>query len=184
MARTHGCDRLQERGACESQLVHGRTRHRCRCRCRRHTREILATAQKEKREFPSGPTLTARQMVAGVKQLARDWKYDVVSIRYPGVALHNRVIVEPRNLGTGSVGFDFRRAFGRPVRVLNDAAMQAVGGYKHGEILFPGLGTGLEQAVATSSASSLPDSFRPAPARGSSLNASSRFPSTNRRLVR
>jgi polyphosphate glucokinase len=105
--------------------------------------KILATGQKEKREFVSGPTLTARQMVAAVKRLARDWKYDVVSIGYPGVVLHNRVIAEPYNLGSGWVRFDFRRAFGCPVRVLNDAAMQALGSYKRGKMLFLGLGTGL-----------------------------------------
>jgi polyphosphate glucokinase len=105
--------------------------------------KILATGQKEKREFSSGPTLTARQMVAKVKQLARNWKYDVVSIGYPGVVLHNRVIAEPHNLGSGWVGFDFARAFRRPVRVFNDAAMQALGSYKHGKMLFLGLGTGL-----------------------------------------
>ncbi len=105
--------------------------------------KILATGQKEKREFRSSPTLTARQMVAGVKQLARDWKYDVVSIGYPGVVLNNRVIAEPHNLGSGWVGFDFARAFRCPVRVLNDAAMQALGSYKRGKMLFLGLGTGL-----------------------------------------
>ncbi len=105
--------------------------------------KILATGQKEKREFPSGPTLTARQMVTRVKQLARNWKYDVVSIGYPGVVLHNRVIAEPHNLGSGWVGFDFGRAFKCPVRVLNDAAMQALGSYKRGKMLFLGLGTGL-----------------------------------------
>ena len=105
--------------------------------------KILATGQKEKREFPSGPTLTAQQMVEGVKQLARDWKYEVVSIGYPGVVLHNRVVAEPHNLGTGWVGFDFGRAFGHPVRVLNDAAMQALGSYTNGKMLFLGLGTGL-----------------------------------------
>src|SRR6478609_4133932 len=105
--------------------------------------KILATGQKEKREFPSGPTLTAQQMVTGVKQLAGEWKYEVVSIGYPGVVLHNRVVAEPHNLGTGWVGFDFARAFGCPARVLNDAAMQALGSYKHGKMLFLGLGTGL-----------------------------------------
>lgn len=105
--------------------------------------KILATGQTEKREFPSGSALTARQMVAKVKQLARNWKYDVVSIGYPGVVLHDRVIAEPHNLGSGWVGFDFGRAFRRPVRVLNDAAMQALGSYKRGKMLFLGLGTGL-----------------------------------------
>jgi polyphosphate glucokinase len=109
--------------------------------------KIFATGQKEKREFSSGPTLTARQMVAGVKRLARDWKYDAVSIGYPGVVLHNRVVDEPHNLGKGWMGFDFRRAFGCPVRVLNDAAMQALGSYKRGKMLFLGLGTGLGSAI-------------------------------------
>jgi len=109
--------------------------------------KILATGQTEKREFPSDPKLTARQMVAGVKRLARDWKYDVVSIGYPGVVLRNRIIAEPHNLGNGWVGFDFARAFGCPVRVLNDAAMQALGSYRHGKMLFLGLGTGLGSTV-------------------------------------
>ena len=78
-----------------------------------------------------------------MKQLARDWKYEVVSIGYPGVVLHNRVVAEPHNLGTGWVGFDFGRAFGHPVRVINDAAMQALGSYRDGKMLFLGLGTGL-----------------------------------------
>jgi polyphosphate glucokinase len=105
--------------------------------------KILATNQTDKREFPSGPTLTATQMVAGVKKLAGDWKYDVVTIGYPGVVLHDRVVAEPHNLGEGWMGFDFGRAFGCPVRVLNDAAMQALGSYKDGKMLFLGLGTGL-----------------------------------------
>jgi polyphosphate glucokinase len=109
--------------------------------------KILASGQKEKREFPSGPTLTARQMVAKVKRLARGWKYDVVSIGYPGVVLNNRVMAEPHNLGRGWVGFDFGHAFGCPVRVLNDAAMQALGSYKRGKMLFLGLGTGLGSAL-------------------------------------
>jgi polyphosphate glucokinase len=109
--------------------------------------KILATGQEEKREFSSGPTLTAPQMVVEVKQLARDWKYNVVSIGYPGVVLHDRVIAEPHNLATGWVGFDFGRAFGHPVRVFNDAAMQALGSYQHGKMLFLGLGTGLGSAL-------------------------------------
>jgi polyphosphate glucokinase len=109
--------------------------------------KILATGQKEKREFPSGPTLTARQMVSRVKRLAGDWKYDVVSIGYPGPVLHNRAVAEPHNLGGGWMGFDFRRAFGRPARVINDAAMQALGSYKGGKMLFLGFGTGLGSAL-------------------------------------
>jgi len=105
--------------------------------------KILATGQTEPRKFPSGPTLTAKQMVAGVKKLARGWKYDVVSIGYPGMVVRNRPLAEPYNLGRGWVGFDFESAFKRPVNVVNDAAMQALGSYKRGKMLFLGLGTGL-----------------------------------------
>ena len=82
-------------------------------------------------------------MVAGVKKLARGWKYDVVSIGYPGMVVRNRPLAEPYNLGRGWVGFDFEGAFKRPVKVVNDAAMQALGSYKRGKMLFLGLGTGL-----------------------------------------
>ena len=105
--------------------------------------KILATGQKEPRRFPSGPTLTPRRMVAGVRKLAGDWKYDAVSIGYPGRVVGDRAITEPRNLAHGWVGFDFAAAFGRPVKVINDAAMQALGSYNGGTMLFLGLGTGL-----------------------------------------
>lgn len=105
--------------------------------------KILATGQKDHRKFPSGPTMTPKLMVAGVKQLAQDWSYDAVSIGYPGPVLRNRPIAEPHNLAKGWVGFNFEAAFKRPVKVLNDAAMQALGSYKHGKLLFLGLGTGL-----------------------------------------
>jgi polyphosphate glucokinase len=105
--------------------------------------KILATGQKEKREFQSGPTLTAKQMVIGVKKLAKGWKYDAVSIGYPGPVINNRPLKEPWNLGPGWMGCDFKDAFKRPVKVLNDAAMQALGSYKGGKMLFLGLGTGL-----------------------------------------
>jgi polyphosphate glucokinase len=109
--------------------------------------KVLATGQTEARSFPSGPTLTPGQMVAGVKKLAADWTYDVVSIGYPGPVLGGRPIAEPINLGRGWVGFDFARAFGRPVKVVNDAAMQALGSYRGGKMLFLGLGTGLGTAM-------------------------------------
>jgi polyphosphate glucokinase len=109
--------------------------------------KILATGQHEHRSFHSGPTLTPRQMVSGVKKLARDWNYDAVSIGYPGPVLHNRPMAEPYNLGRGWVGFDFAPAFGCPVKVINDAAMQALGSYKGGKMLFLGLGTGLGSAM-------------------------------------
>jgi polyphosphate glucokinase len=109
--------------------------------------KILATGQQEPRRFPSGRTLTAEQMVAKVKELAADWRYDVVSIGYPGPVLRDRPIAEPHNLGSGWVGFDFQAAFGCPVRLINDAAMQALGSYNGGRMLFLGLGTGLGAAM-------------------------------------
>ena len=105
--------------------------------------KILASGQTESRKFPSGPTLTPKQMVAGVKKLAGDWKYDAVSIGYPGPVIRNRPLAEPHNLGRGWMGYDFKAAFKRPVKVVNDAAMQALGSYKRGKMLFLGLGTGL-----------------------------------------
>lgn len=105
--------------------------------------KILATGQDDPRRFPSGPVMTPERMVARVKKLARDWKYDVVSIGYPGMVVRNRPLAEPYNLGRGWAGFDFEAAFKRPVKVINDAAMQALGSYKGGKMLFLGLGTGL-----------------------------------------
>jgi len=105
--------------------------------------KILATGQHEPMKFLSGPKLTAKQMVAGVRKLARGWHYDVVSIGYPGPVLRNHPVAEPHNLGAGWVGFDFEKAFGRPVQLVNDAAMQALGSYRRGKMLFLGLGTGL-----------------------------------------
>ena len=109
--------------------------------------KILASGQHDPLKFASGPTLTAKQMVATVRKLARAWKYDVVSIGYPGPVLRDHPVAEPHNLGRGWVKFDFRRAFGCPVRVINDAAMQALGSYKRGKMLFLGLGTGLGSAL-------------------------------------
>jgi polyphosphate glucokinase len=109
--------------------------------------KILATGQKEPRRFFSGPTMTPRQMVSGVKKLAADWQYDVVSIGYPGLVLRGRVAAEPYNLAPGWAGFNFAAAFRRPVKIINDAAMQALGSYQGGEMLFLGLGTGLGSAV-------------------------------------
>jgi polyphosphate glucokinase len=109
--------------------------------------KILATGQDQRRKFPSGPKLTPEQMVSGVKELARDWKYDAVTIGYPGPVLHGRPVAEPYNLGRGWVGFDYQSAFGCPVKVINDAAMQALGSYKGGKMLFLGLGTGLGSAM-------------------------------------
>jgi polyphosphate glucokinase len=109
--------------------------------------KILATGQSEARSFRSGPTLTPGRMVSGVKKLAAGWRYDAVSIGYPGQVIGGRPTAEPVNLGSGWVGYDFARAFGRPVKVVNDAAMQALGSYKGGKMLFLGLGTGLGTAM-------------------------------------
>jgi len=105
--------------------------------------KILATGQSEHRQFDSGPKLTAARMVQGVKELANDWNYDVVTIGYPGLVLRNRPVAEPHNLDQGWVGFDYEAAFGCPVKIINDAAMQALGSYQGGKMLFLGLGTGL-----------------------------------------
>lgn len=105
--------------------------------------KILATGEQEPRKFDSGPQLTPKRMVAGVKKLAGDWKFDRVSIGYPAPVLHGKPVAEPHNLAAGWVGFDYRAAFGCPVKVVNDAAMQALGSYKKGKMLFLGLGTGL-----------------------------------------
>jgi polyphosphate glucokinase len=109
--------------------------------------KILATGQTKSRAFRSGPRLTPRRMVSGVKKLAADWTYDVVSIGYPGPVLGGRPSAEPVNLGRGWVAFDFAQAFGRPIKVMNDAAMQALGSYNGGKMLFLGLGTGLGTAL-------------------------------------
>ena len=114
--------------------------------------KVLATGQSERRRFPSGPTIKPQQMVTGVKDLAGDWKYDVVSIGYPGLVLRGQIAMEPHNLAPGWVGFDFQAAFGRPVKVMNDAAMQALGSYQDGLMLFLGLGTGLGSALVTEGA--------------------------------
>jgi predicted NBD/HSP70 family sugar kinase len=103
--------------------------------------------KKEIRQFDSGPTLTPLDMVAQVHQMTGDWVYDAVSIGYPGVVIHGKIIADPHNLGAGWIGFDFRKAFARPTHVLNDAAMQAIGSYEGGRMLFLGLGTGLGSAM-------------------------------------
>ena len=109
--------------------------------------KILASGQTDVRRMDSGPLLTPRQMVLGVKALAKGWKFDHVSIGYPGVVARNKPIYEPHNLGKGWVGFDYQKAFGCPVRIVNDAAMQALGGYNGGKMLFLGFGTGLGTAL-------------------------------------
>jgi polyphosphate glucokinase len=109
--------------------------------------KLLATGQKEARKFPSGPAMTAETMVRMAKKTTKDWVYDVVSIGYPGPVVHGRPLRDPHNLAPGWVKFDFQRAFGRPVKIVNDAAMQALGSYEGGRMLFLGLGTGLGSAM-------------------------------------
>jgi polyphosphate glucokinase len=105
--------------------------------------KMLASGQREPRKFPSGPGMTPRLMAAGVKQVGQGWTYDAVSIGYPGPVRDGRPASEPHNLGRGWVAFNYRAAFGRPVKIINDAAMQALGSYEGGRMLFLGLGTGL-----------------------------------------
>jgi polyphosphate glucokinase len=109
--------------------------------------KLLATGRKVRVELDSGPTLTAAKMVSQVRAATADWGYTAVSIGYPGPVVHNQPIAEPHNLGRGWVGFDFDKAFGHPVRLINDAAMQALGSYEGGRMLFLGLGTGLGSAM-------------------------------------
>lgn len=107
-----------------------------------HVKFLLSGHRKEQRVV-SGPTLTAAQMVKIVRKLVDRSEYDAVSIGYPGLVFRGRIAAEPFNLGRGWVGFDFEAAFGKPVRLINDAAMQAVGSYTGGRMLFLGLGTGM-----------------------------------------
>ena len=109
--------------------------------------KVLATGQRTPVKIPSGPAMTPAVMVREVRAATRSWQYDAVSVGYPGAVLHGKPVAEPANLGAGWVGFNFRRAFGCPVKVINDAAMQAWGSYRKGRMLFLGLGTGLGSAM-------------------------------------
>lgn len=109
--------------------------------------KVLATGRKVPVKIPSGPTMTANDMVRRVRKAVAGWTYEAVSMGFPGAVFHGKPVSEPRNLGTGWVGFNFRRAFGCPVAIINDAAMQALGSYKGGRMLFLGLGTGLGSAL-------------------------------------
>jgi polyphosphate glucokinase len=109
--------------------------------------KLLMTGQQAHSEFTSGPGLTPAMLLAGVRNLAKDWKYDAVSCGYPGPVVNNRPLAEPFNLGKGWVGFDYPAAFQRPVKMVNDAALQALGSYRRGRMLFLGLGTGLGSAM-------------------------------------
>jgi polyphosphate glucokinase len=105
--------------------------------------KLLVTGQSQPRKVVSGPLLTPELMMAGIREAVSDWDHDVVSIGYPGPVLGGRPLRDPHNLGMGWVQFDFETAFGRPVKIINDAAMQAIGSYRSGRMLFLGLGTGL-----------------------------------------
>jgi len=109
--------------------------------------KLLATGQKVKREFASGPKLRPAEMTSKVNETVKDWDYDVISMGYPGPVVHGQPFREPHNLGPGWVRFDFKKALNRDVRIINDAAMQALGSYKKGRMLFLGLGTGLGSAM-------------------------------------
>ncbi|MGD1088955.1 MAG: ROK family protein [Verrucomicrobiota bacterium] len=109
--------------------------------------KVCASGHIKRMEIPSGPKMTANKMVAAVRKIIAGWKYDVITIGYPGPVPHGRIVCEPYNLGSGWVNFDFRKAFGRPVKIINDAAMQALGSYHGKRMLFLGLGTGLGSAM-------------------------------------
>src|SRR4051794_36210792 len=111
--------------------------------------KMAVSKQRERRRFKSGPQMTPDRLVREVRAHARDWSYDAVAVGYPGVVLKNSPAGEPGNLACGWAGFDFERAFGRPVRVVNDAVMQALGAYDGGRMLFLGLGTGVGSALVS-----------------------------------
>ena len=109
--------------------------------------KVGGTSHPDVVKIESSPTMTPVVMVAAVKKATAEWKYDAVAIGYPGPVLHGLPVAEPHNLGVGWVGFDFSKAFGKPVKLVNDAAMQALGSYEGGRMLFLGLGTGLGAAL-------------------------------------
>src|SRR5436190_7527159 len=104
-------------------------------------------SREERRKFTSGPGLTPRQLHSILDGKLDDWKYDVVSVGFPAPVRNGRILCDPKNLGKGWTRFNFEKAFGKPVRVVNDAAMQALGSYRGGRMLFIGLGTGVGSAL-------------------------------------
>jgi polyphosphate glucokinase len=118
--------------------------------------KAIVSGRRTRVKIISGPKMTARQMVAAVCATTAGWKYNAVSIGYPGPVLRNQPVREPFNLGGGWVGFDFKKAFGHPVKIMNDAAMQALGSYEGGQMLFIGLGTGLGSALVSHHGSVIP----------------------------
>jgi len=109
--------------------------------------KLLATGMSEPLKVKSGPTMTAPRVVDIVQGLGAEWQHELVSLGYPGPVVHGRLATEPFNLGAGWAGFDFQAALGKPVKLINDAAMQALGAYRGGRMLFLGLGTGLGTAM-------------------------------------
>src|SRR5215813_7095869 len=109
--------------------------------------KVYAAGRREPLKIASGPTMTPREFIEAVKAKTSDWKYEVISIGYPGPVVHGKPLSDPANLGKGWVGFDFEKTLGRPVKIINDAAMQALGSYRGGRMLFLGLGTGLGSAL-------------------------------------
>jgi hypothetical protein len=109
--------------------------------------KLLASGRREARKLPSGPSLTPGRMVAAIRRATAGWSYRAVAIGFPGQVRDGRIVTEPVNLGRGWTRYDFRRGFGRPVRIINDAVMQALGSYRRGRLLFLGLGTGLGAAL-------------------------------------
>lgn len=109
--------------------------------------KLMISRNGKRRKFDSGKTLAPRKMIAETKKEIGDWKFDVIAIGFPAPVYKGKISQDPKNLGKGWVGFDFRKAFGKPVRVINDAAIQALGSYEGGRMLFLGLGTGLGSAL-------------------------------------
>src|SRR6266403_1151293 len=110
----------------------------------------LQITRGDRRKFDSGMTLSPRQLVSQIKKTAQGWNYDAISIGFPSVVRQGRIVKEPKHLALGWVGWDFNKSLGKPTRVLNDAAMQALGSYRSGRMLFLGLGTGLGSALVWS----------------------------------
>jgi predicted NBD/HSP70 family sugar kinase len=109
--------------------------------------KILATGQPERIKIPSGTNFTPDEMVRLVKENSKNWEFEAISMGFPGVVKNNKIVVEPRNLGSGWTTYDFESAFGCPIKIINDAAMQALGSYEGKNLLFLGLGTGLGTAM-------------------------------------
>jgi ROK family len=109
--------------------------------------KLMISSRVKRRKFPSGPSLTPRRFITETKKAVQDWKFDAVAIGFPAPVIKGKIAAEPKNLGKGWRRFDFRKAFGKPVRIMNDAAMQALGSYHGGRMLFLGFGTGLGSAL-------------------------------------